>query len=144
MNRPNPTLEEIAQWLDELPTIKDLMSVPGFEISKPYYFVRMGGKWHIGKENPFVDVKNIAGKPDNILCFADGDNINKRIAGKRDCESTSLHTVKIQAEKRKEDNLDKFLIWIGVRKDFVDFTWMNSSKEIYEKQIEEYKKLYRM
>ena len=140
MNRPNPTLKEIEQWLKELPTIKDLISIPSFEISKPYYFVRMGGRWHIGKENPYVDVKSIAGKPDNILCFADGDNINKRIAGKRDSESSSLHTVRIQALKRDEDNLDKFLMGIKVRKDFVDFTWSKSPQEIYKEQIKDYKK----
>ena len=140
VNRPNPTLKEIEQWLKELPTIKDLISIPGFEISKLYYFVRMGGRWHIGKENPYVDVKSIAGKPDNILCFADGDNINKRIAGKRDSESSSLHTVRIQALKRDEDNLDKFLMGIKVRKDFVDFTWSKSPQEIYKEQIKDYKK----
>ncbi len=142
MKRPNPTLKEIEQWLKELPTIEDLQQVPGFEISKPYYFVRMGGKWHIGKENPYVDVKNIAGKPDNIQCFADGPDINKRLAGRRDSETPLLNTVKIQAIKREPDNLDKFLCNIGIRKESVGFAWEKSPQEIYEDQIKDYKKLH--
>jgi hypothetical protein len=140
VNHPNPSLKEIKQWLNELPTIEDLKQVPGFEISKPYYFVRMSGRWHIGKENPYVDVKNIAGKPDNIQCFADGPDINKRLVGRRDSESPLLNTVKIQAVKRESDGLDKFLNKIGIRKEFVEFTWEKSPQEIYEKQIEDYKK----
>ena len=142
MNHPNPSLKEIKQWLNELPTIEDLKQVPGFEISKPYYFVRMGGRWHIGKENPYVDVKNIAGKPDNIQCFADGPDINKRLVGRRDSESPLLNTIKIQAVKRELDSLDKFLHKSGIRKEFVGFTWEKSPQEIYEQQIEDYKKLH--
>ncbi|WP_434683943.1 hypothetical protein [Pseudanabaena minima] len=142
MNHPNPSLKEIKQWLNELPTIEDLKQVPGFEISKPYYFVRMGSRWHIGKENSYVDVKNIAGKPDNIQCFADGPDINKRLVGRRDSESPLLNTIRIQAVKRELDNLDKFLCKIGIRKEFVGFTWEKSPQEIYEKQIEDYKKLH--
>jgi hypothetical protein len=142
VKRPNPTLKEIEQWLKELPTIENLKQVPGFEVSKPYYFVRMGGKWHIGKENPYVDVKNIAGKSDNIQCFADGPDINKRLVGKRDSESPLLNTVRILAVKREADNLDKFLCKIGIRKESVEFTWEKSPQEIYEGQIEDYKKLH--
>lgn len=140
MSRVNPTLGEINQWLNELPTIEDLKQVPGFEIGKAYYFVRIGGKWRIGKENPYVDVKNIAGKPDNILCFADGDEINKRIAGKRDCESASLHTIRIQAVKKDANSLDRLLVGIGLRKEFLEFVWDKSPRELYEKQIADYKK----
>ena len=142
MKPPNPTLKEIEQWLKELPTIEDLKQVPGFEVSKPYYFVRMGGKWHIGKDNPYVDVKNIAGKPDNIQCFADGPDINKRLVGRRDSESSLLNTVKIEAQKREPDILDKFLCRLGIRKESVEFTWEKSPQEIYEGQIESYKKLH--
>ena len=142
MKRPNPTLKEIEQWLKELPTIEDLKQVSGFEISKPYYFVRMGGKWHIGKENSYVDVKNIAGKPDNIQCFADGPDINKRLAGRRDSESSLLNTVKIQAVKRESDNLDGFLCKFGIRKESMEFTWEKSPQEIYEAQVKDYKKLH--
>jgi len=140
MNRVNPTLGEINQWLNELPTIEDLKQVPNFEIGKAYYFVRIGGKWRIGKENPYVDVKNIAGKPDNILCFADGDEINKRIAGKRDCESASLHTIKIQAVKKDANSLDRLFVGIGLRKEFLEFVWDKNPRELYEKQIADYKK----
>lgn len=142
MKRPNPTLKEIEQWSNELPTIEDLKQVFGFDISKPYYFVRMEGKWHIGKENSYIDVKNLAGKPDNIQCFADGDNINKRLVGKRDSESLLLNTVRIQALQRESDNLDKLLCKIGLRKDSIEFMWEKSPQEIYEDQIKEYKKLH--
>jgi hypothetical protein len=139
---PNPNLKEIQQWLEELPTIDDLKKLNGFEIGKAYYFVRIGGRWRIGKENPYIDAKNLASKPDNILCFADGDEVNKRIAGQRDCESGKLHTVKIQAEKREATSLDKLLVKIGLRKEFLEFVWEKTPQEIYEEQIEEYKRSY--
>lgn len=142
MKSPNPTLQEINQWRDELPTIEDLKKLAGFEIGKAYYFVRIGGKWRIGKENPYIDAKNLASKPDNILCFANEPDMNKRIAGQRDCESSKLHTVRIQAIRKESTNFDRLLVGMGLRKEFLEFVWEKSPREIYEKQIEEYKRTY--
>ncbi len=144
MKRPNPTSIEIELWLDELPTIEQLKKVTGFEIGKAYYFVRIGGKWRIGKENPYIDAKNLASKTENILCFADEPDMNKRIAGARDSESPKLHTVRIQAVKKDLNILDKLLVGVNLRKEFVEFFWEDSPSEMYKRQIEDYKRAYRV
>jgi hypothetical protein len=143
VKRPNPTLTELEQWLNELPKIEALKKLNGFEIGKAYYFVRIGGKWRIGKENPYVDAKNIGSKPENILCFADEPDMNKRISGARDSESPKLHTVRIQAVKKDYNSLDKLLVGIRLRKELVEFIWQESPRTIYEKQIDAYKKAYK-
>ncbi len=127
-----------------MPTIEEIKNVTGFEIGKAYYLVRIGGKWRIGKENPYIDAKNLATKTENILCFADEPDLNKRIAGARDCEAPKLHTVRIQALKKDSSSLNKLLVGIRLRKKFVEFFWKEKPRQIYERQIEEYKQSYRI
>ncbi|MEE3715813.1 hypothetical protein V2H45_03520 [Tumidithrix elongata RA019] len=100
----------------------------------------MGGKWHIGKENPYVDVKNLCGKPENIQCFADGPDINKRLVGKRDSESASLNTVRIVAERKEGHISGGCLFGKSLLDESVCFVWEQTPQEIYRKQINDYKK----
>jgi hypothetical protein len=98
--------------------------------------VRIGGKWRIGKEN-FIDAK---AKSELVLCFADGDEINKRV-GKRDSESSLLNTIKVQAIKKEQGNLDKLLISIRLRESSVEYIWKKTPRETYIEQINDYKKI---
>ena len=50
MKSPNPTLTELEQWLDELPTIEEIKNVTGFEIGKAYYLVRIGVNGELAKK----------------------------------------------------------------------------------------------
>jgi hypothetical protein len=139
---PNPTAKEIEQWLVELPTIEDLKSVPGFEVSKTYFLVRMGRRWQIGVHNPYVDAKNITDKPTKVLCFADGADKGKPLLGKRDAESPSLNTIKLEAQKSEKEGFAKFLVNMGLGVENICFVWEKSPQEKYLEQIEEYKKLH--